>query len=1158
MPFTPKAIHQFHGGSGVGDAITAGLFYTRELLRGLGFASEIYCIDVAAALEGEIHAAPTFVDDPEILLLVHFSWAIAYDQWLARLKCRKALVYHNITPEEFFDGGWFNTTAQVSRRQLAGLRPLTQAALAQSHYSARELESAGFSPVDVLPLLFDPATWRSASFDTDYLEELRADDAFKILFVGRIVTNKCQEDLVRVVDRLRRMMAPPEKGGRAVKLILAGGLGAGAAYRDRLVRVTRELGLEAHVELAGKVDDARLKALYRGCDVFLSLSEHEGFCVPVIEAMAFDLPVVAYAASAVPETVGQGGLVLADKDAGRVAATLKVLSDEPELRRRLVRAGRDNVRRFSRDRTIHGLARFLRDRLDVAVDVPPPPAELTEAEPTRWRLEGPFDSSYSLALVNRSLAKALARDKGAAQPAPNRPIQVGLHSTEGDGDFAPNASFLAHNPDVAALWQHGRDMGGPGPRPDVVLRNLYPPRVSGMEAPTRVLGNWGWEESGLPSPWVARFNSSLNLVTAISPFVAKVLVDNGVKVPVAVVGNGCEHFQQVEPVAMDVSPHGPILGTGSFRFLHVSSGFPRKGVDVLLAAWGRAFTTAHDVTLVIKTFPNPHNTVKEQVEALRLQAPNAAEIVLIDADVGTAEMAWLYRNCHALVAPSRGEGFGLPVAEAMLHELPAIVTGHGGMRAFCDERTAWLVDYRFTDAQSHFELFNSAWTEPLADDLVRALREVHAAPVEERARRGKAARQTIEALFTWPAVARRTREAVADLDRRPALSPLPRVAWVTSWNVRCGIASYARHLASEFPKGSLQVMASQADALLEADEPFVQRCWKQGWDDDLQALGLAIRRSGATQAVFQFNFGFFEITAFGHLLDRLREDGIACHVVLHSTQDVNKPGIQISLGEIRDSLGRAARLLVHGIADLNTLKGFGLVENVTLFPHGVALTVPADLAALRRDGGLAAKRVIASFGYLLPNKGVRPLIEAFAGLHAQQPDLHLLLLTSLYPVPDSHEELARCRVAIDRLGLQGAITLVTDYLSDDDAQALLQTAELIVYAYQHSQESASGAVRFGLASGRPVACTPLSIFDDVHRVVHTLPGISAEDLARGIGELMGDRAKLDRLAERQAGLLAANNWPTLSARLWNILRAPAVIDLVAEDRRKLSLVDNDR
>ena len=130
----------------------------------------------------------------------------------------------------------------------------------------------------------------------------------------------------------------------------------------------------------------------------------------------------------------------------------------------------------------------------------------------------------------------------------------------------------------------------------------------------------------------------------------------------------------------------------------------------------------------------------------------------------------------------------------------AIVTGHGGMREFCDERTAWLVDYRFTDAQSHFELFGSAWTEPLTDDLVRVLREVHGAPPEERTRRGRAARETVEALFTWPAVARRTRRAVAELDRRPALSLLPRVAWVTSWNSRCGIASYAHHLACEFPK----------------------------------------------------------------------------------------------------------------------------------------------------------------------------------------------------------------------------------------------------------------------------------------------------------------------------------------------------------------------
>ena len=117
MAIVPRAIHQFHGSTSVGDAITNGLLFTRDLLRTLGFVSEIYCVDIAPELAGEIRPAPSFPDSPDTVLLVHFSWAIKFDSWLQRLQCQKALIYHNITPDKFFnDGDWFEQTARLSRR----------------------------------------------------------------------------------------------------------------------------------------------------------------------------------------------------------------------------------------------------------------------------------------------------------------------------------------------------------------------------------------------------------------------------------------------------------------------------------------------------------------------------------------------------------------------------------------------------------------------------------------------------------------------------------------------------------------------------------------------------------------------------------------------------------------------------------------------------------------------------------------------------------------------------------------------------------------------------------------------------------------------------------------------------------------------------------
>src|SRR5690606_31797838 len=150
----------------------------------------------------------------------------------------------------------------------------------------------------------------------------------------------------------------------------------------------------------------------------------------------------------------------------------------------------------------------------------------------------------------------------------------------------------------------------------------------------------------------------------------KILRDSGVRLPMAVVGTGVDHILRETPEPMDMPSQAQ---QASFRFLHVSSCFPRKGIDALIAAYGQAFRKSDDVVLVIKTFPNPHNDVAEQLAVARRADPDYPEVVLINRDVPQNQMLWLYRFCHALVAPSRGEGFGMPMAEAMLFDLPVIV-----------------------------------------------------------------------------------------------------------------------------------------------------------------------------------------------------------------------------------------------------------------------------------------------------------------------------------------------------------------------------------------------------------------------------------------------------------------------------------------------------
>jgi glycosyltransferase involved in cell wall biosynthesis len=1102
------AIHQFHGSSSVGDAITNGMLYVRRLLHGFGISSEIYCEDVEPRLASAIHPAALLADDSDSILLLHYSWAIRSLEWLRTLKCRKVLVFHNITPAEFFEPeSTFARLSSVAHVQLRELRGMVEGCLTPSTYNARQLERLGFRNIEVLPLLFDLDAWRHAACTAKPMVPPR-DDSFHVLFVGRIVEHKRQEDLLFVLARLRELLRRP------VRLTLIGGASGGDAYLLRLKEVAAELSVESLVTFANKLGDADLHGLYHSADVFLCLSEHEGFCVPLLEAMASDLPIVAYGGAAIAETLGGGGFVLDDKDSSHVAAVLKVLAEEPGLRRTLVAAGRNSLKRFAGDRVRQRLACFLESRLGLAM--PEVGMDRSESRPV-WRIEGPFDSSYSLALVNRSLAHAL-KDQG---------IEPGLLSTEGPGDFEPDRTFLAANPETRALWRRAASTGPV----DVVLRNLYPPRVNDMSGETRILAGWAWEESRIPPEWVDRFNRHLDLITVVSRFVAKALVDSGVRVPIAIVGNGTDHLKSTPSLPVAVSE-----GAG-FKFLHISSALPRKGIDVLLEAWARAFTAEDDVVLLLKTFPNPHNDVKGQLSALRVRYPAHAPIVHVDEDLPPGQVADLYAWCDVVVLPSRGEGFGLPAAEALRQGRPVIVTDFGGTRDFCRSDCAWTIDFALRKSGTHFDLFDSVWAEPDVDSLVAALKSARQASPLHREQRAADGRARLEAIHTWRAVAERTQRAVEWLALRPPVQPLPVVAWITTWNTRCGIASYSRHLTCAFPSGSLRLLVDRASETLAEDEAFVQRCWTQGQTDPLDELYESIRASGATVAMLQFNFGFFDFAAFGRLLDRLRAVGIRCFVTLHSTMDYNGPDKKLSLSQIRPSLGAAHRLLVHAIRDLNILKDMGLVDNVTLLPHG---------ARSWRSNSTAPKgsRYLACFGYLLPHKGFTLLLQAFFQLRSRHPDLRLLMLTSLYPAPVSDLVEQECRELIRDNEADDVVTFVTEHKGEEEILSLLSKAELIAFPYQHTQESASGAIRFALSARRPVICTPNPIFDDVAEVVHFFPGRAVEDLERGFDDLLSHPSRLEALAERQDLWLSDHHWTNVSTRLWNMLRAEPPLDLL--------------
>ena len=350
------AIHQLVPSFSARDAIGSHTVQVQRVLHGLGVESEIFVGEASRDLR---RAVRPYRDLPDVRpgerrwLLYQCSTGSALADWLLHRPEPKLSNYHNITPAPFFEPWEPHVGAELveARRQLAALSPAVSLGIADSAYNEAELVATGYRATTVVPILLD-----TAAFDHDVdaaalrrLEAAKAGGGADWLFVGRVSPHKAQHDLVRAFAAHRAVFDPH------ARLHVVGGPSS-HAYWTALERLVAALGLGDAVDLAGSVPPGELAARYRVADVFVCLSDHEGFCVPLLEAMHHEVPIVAYGAAAVPETLGAAGLVLDDKAPLLVAAAVdRVIRDEG-LRRSLVAAGRARLDDLSLARSSARLA----------------------------------------------------------------------------------------------------------------------------------------------------------------------------------------------------------------------------------------------------------------------------------------------------------------------------------------------------------------------------------------------------------------------------------------------------------------------------------------------------------------------------------------------------------------------------------------------------------------------------------------------------------------------------------------------------------------------------------------------------------------------------------------------------------------------------------
>lgn len=1077
-----------------GDGVSNDVIAQQKIFRDMGYICEIYTAIYDQRMKEKRMDVDLLRCSSDDIILHHYS---GFSQTLGIVKrqpCRKVMIYHNITPPEFVEGET-KRHCQMGLEQVATLAGVYDAYVGDSSFNIACLQELGVTKVgDVLPIPVEFPETGAAKLTICKAGGIR------FLFVGRYVPNKKLEDVIDAFAYFRRYIDPE------AKLDLVGNPDVSQTYTELLHNKILLTGFEDSIQLWGKVSQQELQQLYEDADLYLCMSEHEGFCIPLLEAMWHQLPVFAYDAGAVRETMGNAGVVFRDKTPAVVAHMIKTVMRNQEILDTIIQRQNLRITDFSGERVQKRLEELLPIWLGNQTRGDQKDSICTTRK-LKVQMQGPFETSYSLAQVNRFLIEALYKTGR---------VDASIHCREGGGDYEPKAEDLKDKPLVKYLWQREKCFG----IPDVALRNMFPPVTTGLTAQFNFQA-FGWEEDRVPQEYVSWFNRDLDGIGTTSEFVTEALINSGVTIPVRTMGNGVRLPSNYEDL-----PAYRLQTKKNVRFLHISSAFPRKGVDVLLDAYFSAFTAADDVCLVLKTFPNVHNKTVEQLMRLRKKYPNGPEVEHIDADLSEDALYGLYKAATCYVHCARGEGFGLPVAEAMLARVPTIVCNNTGLADFSREDTCITVKYTMVKAHSHLSE-NSCWAEPDSKDLQRQMRRFAFHPEScDLENMVENAYRLISTRFTWQAVAERWLEFIGDVMDEMVK---PSVDMVTTWNTKCGIAEFTRYYVENSNKlVDYRIFPDTGHKLLRKDESFVEeRSWHQGMENrDIAQLIAALRRSPSEIVHIQYNLGFFSGYALATLCKELEHEKKVI-VLFHATKALKEKVALKDWRYVIDGLNRAFRVVVHQEADAEALHTFGIrSEKIRVIPLGQMVYPARTVESARHVLGIRSNHVIGSYGFLLPHKGVEKTLQAVALLRKTYPDILFIASCALYDAPLSHDYYQACRQTVAKLHLKDNVLLVTDFLDPKESILLLQACDVLAMAYDPTNESASGAVRFCVAAQRPLITTRQEIFREFEDCCYQIDENTPTQIAAAIQKML-DPAFAKTYVGRMAEHIENTSWHTV-------------------------------
>ncbi|MGB5920006.1 glycosyltransferase family 4 protein [Arcobacter sp.] len=334
-------IHQFAPWLRYGDGISRGIILIQEMLIELGYHSKIYTKQSSSEinLKNKFYLIKEYTPNENDILVYHFSYYYKYHDDIMKIPTKKIMIYHNITPSHFFDSVKFKKGCDLGRLQLKESNKKFIASIADSKYNCEELLYYNYKNTFVLPLLVDSRNKKDIFPNKRILKKHY--DTFNILFVGRVIQNKAQHLLIDVLKELSL------RSYKKINLFIVG-KNLYSDYFNFLFKYAKDLGLENQVIITNSVTEEDLHSYYKISNLYLSLSEHEGFGMPIIEAINHKVPVLAYDCGSISTTLGKHGL-LKCKAANTVAKKIIKLIKDDNLLKELALKQQNHLKLFKYD-----------------------------------------------------------------------------------------------------------------------------------------------------------------------------------------------------------------------------------------------------------------------------------------------------------------------------------------------------------------------------------------------------------------------------------------------------------------------------------------------------------------------------------------------------------------------------------------------------------------------------------------------------------------------------------------------------------------------------------------------------------------------------------------------------------------------------------------